>query len=130
MKLSQPVKILVGVATLLMFLFPLVFVGVWFLMMFSMFLGTIREELFLLTFFLPMMIIFPLQFLMLILQLGLKVFYLTHVIKNKTGSESARVILGLTVFYLPYIGMPIYYFMYIWPDQSPDLAPTPVLQPV
>jgi len=56
------------------------------------------------------------------LQFGLSAFYLTHVILNKTGNDIIRVVLGISVFTFPYIAMPVYYFLYIWPENPPKWA--------
>ena len=44
------------------------------------------------------------------------------VIRNTTASESIRIILGIGVFFLPFIAMPVYYYLYIWRDQPPSWA--------
>jgi len=67
-------------------------------------------------------IIFPLILLSSFLQLGLSGFYLAHVIKNKTASDVLRIVFGIGVFYMPFIAMPLYYFVYIWPDSPPEWA--------
>jgi hypothetical protein len=49
-------------------------------------------------------------------------FYLFHIIKNDTASEIIRVVLGIGVFMLPYIAMPVSYYLYIWQEEPPDWA--------
>jgi hypothetical protein len=56
------------------------------------------------------------------LQLGLTAFYLAHVILNKTGNDILRVVLGIFVFIFPYVAMPVYYFIYILPEYTPQWA--------
>lgn len=48
--------------------------------------------------------------------LALVVFYLIHVIKNTRADETVRKILGVCMFFLPFIAMPIYYYIYLWLD--------------
>jgi len=43
-------------------------------------------------------------------------------VKNKKGSDLLRIILGIGSIFMPYVAMPIYYFIYIWPDITPDWA--------
>ena len=54
--------------------------------------------------------------------MGLTAFYLIHVIKNDLAIEAVRVILGVGVFYLPFFAIPLYYLIYIWPDETPKWA--------
>ncbi len=56
---------------------------------------------------------------------GLQGFYIVHNIVNKTGSDILRAVLGLGIFFLPFIGLPIYYFIYILPKTLPDWALAP-----
>jgi hypothetical protein len=56
------------------------------------------------------------------LQMALSAFYLAHVVMNKKGTTILLVILGIGVFYLPYIAMPTYYFVYILPETPPEWA--------
>jgi hypothetical protein len=56
------------------------------------------------------------------LQMATSGFYIAHIIKNKNGLDILRIILGIGSFYLPYLALPVYYFIYIWPDSYPDWA--------
>jgi hypothetical protein len=87
MKLSKPVRILIGLATTWFALYPLSFSH-------------------------------PNH----ILQFVLIPFYLIHVIKNVTASETFRILLGVGLFFLPFVAMPAYYYLYIWLDQPPVWA--------
>jgi hypothetical protein len=126
MKISKPWKILIGLVTLWVAIYPLLFLAGWFLMVFSM-AGTIAyteqlaNESFP-AFMIPFFCIFPIHILTIFLQIGLSAFYLFHVIKNKTGQEVIRVILGMGNFYMPFLAMPIYFFIFIWPETPPEWA--------
>ena len=53
------------------------------------------------------------------LALGLYAFYITHIILNKTGADVFRVVFGIGMLVLSIITMPLYYFIYILPDNPP-----------
>ncbi len=59
------------------------------------------------------------------LQVFLQGFYIVHNIVNKTGSDVLRAVLGLGIFFLPFIALPVYYFIYILPKTPPNWALTP-----
>lgn len=123
MKLTKTQKILAGIATLIYAVGP-------FLMMGFMFGGM----------FLPlaingpdyepgpafpmiiMGIVLPFQCLYMALHIGLAVFYLAHIIKNTTGSEVLRIILGAGNLIMPYLTMPVYYLIFILPEEIPIWA--------
>jgi hypothetical protein len=50
------------------------------------------------------------------------IFYLAHNVKNKDGSEILRILLGVGVQFLPFIAMPAYFLIYVWPDKVPEWA--------
>ncbi len=121
LKISQPIKILVGVGTAWLILYPLLFIVVWFTMFTGfMSLGEGVGPPAFITYLFPA--ILPLHCLTIITQLALMAFYLYHVIKNNAASDVLRVILGIGVFFLPYVAMPIYFFLYVWPHQPPRWA--------
>ncbi len=121
LKLSKPIKVLVGVGTAWLILYPLLFIVVWFTMFRGfMSLGEEAGPPAFITSLFPA--ILPLHCLTIIIQFALMAFYLFHVIKNNAGSDVLRVILGIGVFFMPYVAMPIYFFLYIWPQQPPRWA--------
>jgi hypothetical protein len=130
MKLNKPLKILVGLATVWVAIYPFLFFGVWWVMVIGPGLrfgavssspsGSPGE---LPTFFSIAAVTFLLSdCLTVFLMIGLSAFYLLHVIKNDTANEAIRVILGMGAFYVPFIAMPIYYLVFIWPDETPKWA--------
>lgn len=60
-----------------------------------------------------------------LLQVGLVVFYVIHIFKNKVITDSSRIIAVLGVIFMPIIGMPIYYILYVWRDQLPASPSVP-----
>jgi hypothetical protein len=134
MKLSKTARIITGLLTAGVVLYPfliLLFVlGMTLLMPLSVILleqnsspgGSALTGM---VFFLVFILYIFLQFFLVFLLIGMSIFYLVHVIKNKTGRDIWRVILGVGVFYLPYLAMPVYYFIYIWPEHPPQWALEP-----
>ncbi len=122
MTLGKPARILIGLLTAWVMLYPLLFFAVWLIMFFGIaVIGESPRSEFP-VFMIPFFAIFPVHCLTIFLQLGLSAFYLVHVIKNKMASDTIRIVLGVGAFLLPFVAMPIYYFLYIWPDKPPDWA--------
>ena len=128
MTLSKPVRILVGIATfwyalylLLTIVSMLIFFGY---VLFALLaggetistLGTLFRQILSLEFMLPIHVC------SLILEVGLLIFYLVHTIKNTKASDSMRIVLGLGHLFLPFVAMPIYYYLYIWKENPPEWA--------
>lgn len=120
MKLNKSAKIIVGVGTLFVAAFPFLFMVIFFLPIFLAGFGRGEEPspAFVGAFFL----IFPLMLLFSLLQMGLMIFYVVHVIKNSTASEAIRILLGVGIYFMPYIAMPTYYLVYVLPDTPPEWA--------
>jgi hypothetical protein len=128
MKITRPYKILIGIGTIWYVLYPLLFIAVWFMMVFGMGLmpllagsgespGSAPPFL-----MFPFFSIFPLHFCTIFIGLGLMVFYLIHVIRNTQADETIRIVLGVGCFFIPFIAMPIYYYLYIWLEHPPVWA--------
>jgi hypothetical protein len=139
MKLGRGVRLTIGGLTLFLAVSPFLFMGFIFLMLFGMLAGVFIAEsggeppMFMVGFpFLFMFVIFPLQFVYIFLQFGLQVFYFIHLLKNTAAPEAARILLGLGIFFMPFLAMPIYYLMYIWREPATDAAipPAPPAPPL
>lgn len=116
--LSNSLKIVIGGATAWLTLYPFLFFLVWLSFPLSMMLGERFEWMG----WFPaagFMAIFPLHCLTIALMMGLGVFYLVHIIKNNAANDVVRVILGVGCFYMPFIAMPVYYYLFIWSDPPP-----------
>jgi hypothetical protein len=126
MKLNKTWKIVIGLGSLWVIGYPFIFVAFMFAMIgsiaFTSANGNEPSPTLMYPFLSFFFIIFPLILLSSFLQLGLSGFYLAHVIKNKTASDVLRIVFGIGVFYMPFIAMPLYYFVYIWPDSPPEWA--------
>lgn len=64
----------------------------------------------------------PVHLCSLLLEVGLLIFYLIHTIKNTKASDAMRIALGLGHLFLPFVAMPIYYYLYIWRQTPPEWA--------
>jgi hypothetical protein len=75
----------------------------------------------------------PIHLCSLALEVGLLIFYLIHTIKNSKASDAMRIALGLGHLFLPFVAMPIYYYLYIWRETPPEWAVAkaqPIREPV
>ena len=128
MTLGKPVRILVGIATfwyalylLLTILGILLFFGYVFI---SLMAGGEAIEnlrpLFKQILSLEMML--PIHLCSLMLEVGLLIFYLIHTFKNTKASDAMRIALGLGHLFLPFVAMPIYFYLYIWREAPPEWA--------
>jgi hypothetical protein len=128
MTLNKPVKFLVGIATfwyalyLLLTVFGIVlFFGYVFIALLTgdeavSNLPTLFRQILSLEFMLPI------HFCSLLLEVGLLIFYLVHTLKNTNASDAMRIVLGLGHLFLPFVAMPIYYYLYIWRERPPEWA--------
>jgi hypothetical protein len=128
MNISKPVKVLIGIATV-WYLFYLVLFGIWVLILFgyvAMSLlargGQMSDLETLFTLGLPLEIIIPVHLCSLLLEIGLLIFYLVHIIKNPKVDNTFRVLFILGHLFLPFIVMPVYYYLYIWLESPPEWA--------
>jgi len=126
MKISKPVKILIGVLTLLVVLMPFVIMPA--VMMFLVFGAGFpfldsqaMPSPYEVEALLPVMMVFyPLMMCNTLAQLGLQVFYVIHEIKNKALTDTLRILFVLGNFFLPYVAMPIYFIAYLWKDRGQE----------
>jgi len=123
MKLSYPVKILFGLATAIYALFPILLIPLWLLAVIfagmgaSSYQGEPPPQFFFLVFSM-----FPLIFLVNMLHFILIPFYIIHLVKNESGRELYRILLGIGLFFLSWLAMPFYFFLYVWPNRPPSWA--------
>ncbi len=127
MNISKPVKILVGILTAFGILFPFVIMPVFMMgFMFSSGFPFMDHQSFTnpgdlqKTMFPFMMVFYPLMMCFSLVQLGLQIFYVIHAIKNKTLSDTYRILFAIGAFLLPYIAMPVYFIAYLWKDQPQE----------
>ncbi|MCI0477826.1 MAG: hypothetical protein L0Y55_16415 [Anaerolineales bacterium] len=122
MKLTRNQKYVVGASTLWMLAYPLLFVVMWFAMVASMFVAINARNEPPFAFFGLFMCIMPFHFLTIGISLALMAFYWAHIIKNVTTSDTLRIIFGIGIFMFGYIAMPIYFYFFVWRDETPAWA--------
>jgi hypothetical protein len=125
MQLNRTIKILVGLGTAWHTLYPLLFFAFILLSILGMGFtssGSSEPPPF---FIIPFFAIFPLHCLTILLGFGLTTFYLIHILKNTIAAETVRILLGVGLFFLSFIAMPLYYYLFIWREQPPDWAIAP-----
>jgi len=122
--LSNRFKVLVGVLTLIVMLFPVGLFLLWGITVSQAMRGPSYDIPF--QFF---DVVFPVAFFMMclftLIMYGLTAFYVTHAIRNERGSHLVRILALLAVFFLPYLGMPFYYILYILIPRTPAWALKP-----
>ena len=114
-------KILLGAATL----WPIVYMFIFFILIFATVLfrpepGEGGGA--------PPMIawIFGLHILTMLLIMGLTVFYIVDVFRNNRVEKDKKALWAIVIFLGNMIGMPIYWYLYIWKD--PVIANQPTAQ--
>ncbi len=122
MKLNKPLKILIGILTAWVVLYPFLFFFVWLFFVFlfssSEFQPESNDYIFGLGFIFGFIMIICSS----LLNFGLQGFYIIHVILNKRGNDLIRAILGVGFLFLAIIAMPVYFFVYILPENPPSWA--------
>ena len=127
MRLSTPLKAIVGIATGVFVLLPVM----GFALMLVTFLSVSRYEAQGITppdffqfgggaFFAAICVVILLQY-------PLIAFYVAHIIMNSAANDVARVVLALGVFFVPYVIMPIYFILSILMPNPPSWALKPAL---
>lgn len=120
MQLSKPVKVLVGVGTAWVLLYPFLFSVAIVSTLFGIITASVSWGSFSIAFF----ALVPLHLLTIILWPVLTGFYLVYITRNNTRIEVSRIILGLGLFFFPFVVMPLCYYLYIWRAQPPETQPT------
>lgn len=124
MTFSKPVKILIGVLTLLIELAPFLVVPLFFML--PVFMGTVStlgselsegaESLLALLVTMPFFIIMPLMWCYSFTHLVAQVFYIIQIVKNKVIGDTPRILFILGTFFMPIIAMPLFFILHIWKD--------------
>ena len=126
MKLSQGQKILVGILTLLPFLFiPYIIFQIFSFVMTaissdSMGVDPQPEVIFAAVFSFIVPII-----LLALLSMGLFIFYVIHAVNNKNMETAERIIWVLFFFFVGFLVLPVYWFVRIWSERPQPTANSP-----
>ena len=125
MRLSKGMKIVVGLGTAAHILVPFIIGIMVVLAALIMPLAVLASErsgeppalLFVFP-FIMFGVVFPLQCVLIPLTFLLIAFYLAHIIKNTTASDTTRIVLAIGMVFMPYVAMPVYYLLHVWPEQA------------
>jgi hypothetical protein len=108
-------KILLGIATIWPLIYMVLFIGFIFLTLFLTGGGGPSQGGGLPGFFL---VIFVLHFLTILWIWALIAFYIFNVFKNDRVEKDKKVLWAVVLFMGNVIAMPIYWYLYIWPDHG------------
>ena len=124
---SRIPKILIGIGTAIFALFPILMMAFAIAFMFIplFFLNLTESSEPNLAIFGVFFLIFPIMMLFGFLQLGMMIFYIINIVKNKTGSDVILILIAICLYFLPFFGMPAYFLIYILPKEPPDWAMVP-----
>lgn len=128
MQLKRNLKLLIGGGTILYIAFPLLLAALVIVLAFGMIFSinqaaySDQPP--------PFFIFFPFVVTPCAMGFGfagfaLQAFYLYHILKNTAALDWMRILGGIGVFSLPFVAMPVYYLVYIWPEQPPEWALQP-----
>ncbi len=67
-----------------------------------------------------MLLIYPLMMCFTIVQFGLQIFYIVHIVKNRILGDTPKVLYTLGTFFMPFIAMPVYFIASLWNYELPD----------
>ena len=124
---SRIPKILIGIGTAIFTLFPILMMvfAIAFMFIPLFFLNLTESSEPNLAIFGVFFLIIPIMMLFGFLQLGLMIFYIINIVKNKIGSDVILILIAIGLYFLPFFAMPAYYLIYILPKEPPDWAMTP-----
>jgi hypothetical protein len=121
MTFSKPIKILIGVFTLLIELLPFLVTPLFF--MFPILMGTVTsldgelsdgaQGMLALIATLPFILVTPIMMCYSLAHFLAQVFYIIQIVKNKTISDTPRILFILGTFFMPIIAMLLFFFLYI-----------------
>ncbi len=120
MKLSKPVKIVVAAGTAWIILYLIFALLRWASALTG--IGFLRDLEAPISAVILSLFFVGLQWFTIIVHLALVGFYLVHIARNASASDELRVIFSMGIFVLPYLAMPVYYYLFIWRDQPPAWA--------
>ena len=118
MQVSKPVKVLVGLGTAWTLFYPVLFLvaGILTVLMTEEMANTMPEMAIPFSF----MALASLHCLTMLVSVALMGFYLYHIIRNTIAPDVIRIIFAIGIFFIPFIVMPLYYYVFIWRDEPPE----------
>lgn len=122
MKISTPLKVLLGLITAWLLIYPFLFFATW--LTFIVGISTVESQSSSAPGIFPIIAagIFLILICSAFVQVGLQLFYIIHIALNKSANDIVRILFIIGLFFFAYIAMPIYYLVYILPDTPPRWA--------
>jgi hypothetical protein len=115
--LNKGVKTILGTATLLVTLLPLLIAVVWLAPTFGLLPPEATFDVFEFAFQRFEILTAAICVINLAIY-ALVAFYIIHLVRNKHMSETAKIVIAVTLFFIPYLAMPAYFLIYVWPERS------------
>ena len=121
MELSRRAKLFVGALTLWPILYIFLFIAFTFGMIFyagGADAATRAQE--------PpvaIMLVFALHFATILLIFGLIAFYIVYLFKTERVAQDKKALWAAVLFLGGMIAMPVFFYLYIWPEAGPDQKP-------
>lgn len=121
MRLSKPLKLLIGALTVWPCLYLLLFLAVFAFMFLSLGRAGLAPS--------PaeiqqgFAVLFILHFATMVLVLGLMAFYIVHLFQAASVPQDRKVLWAVILFLGNVVAMPVYWYMHVWRDPTPDLPP-------
>ncbi len=122
MKLSKALKVIIGIGTGVTTIWPLILPLVWLFAIFTIPFADFESSQFLPLPFVVFLVAMPLMMVASFIQIALQVFYWSHIILNRGASDAGKILFGIGCFMLPWLTMPIYYFIHVLPDKAQSVS--------
>lgn len=127
MKNNILLKTLLGVATGLYLLMPVLAIGVWFLTFpMTAFFSIRNNSEPPILFFVGFALFMATMLFTNLLHFIIVPTYIVLLLRNNSAQEIIRIILGIGLFFIPFLAAPIYFLIYILPTNPPGWALQPV----
>jgi hypothetical protein len=125
MRVSRPVAVLIGAFTLWPILYMFIFFGVFMSGFFTRSDPSTQPD----AGFHSFQLLMALHLGTMLLMMALLTFYIVHVFKNSAISGDKRTLWAVVLFFGNIIAMPVYWFLYVWREPTPVVAPPLPLPP-
>ncbi len=119
MRISRPVAMLIGALTF----WPILYMFIFFATFFTGFLmrpgSSMQPE----AGFQSFQVLMAVHLGTMLLMMALLTFYIVHVFKNSAIAGDKRTLWAVVLFFGNIIAMPVYWFLYVWREPPPVVAP-------
>lgn len=124
MQLNKPSKIILGILTFLPLIVGASLVVFGFLQLFSFIFS--EDPIMPMMFLSYLGYIVPYLFFFFLIYLGMGIFYLVHIVRNKSLDSEKKFLWMVVLFVLNTFSMPVYWYMHVWRNKPTDFESDPV----